>query len=70
MTGVGRQTSASSDSGSWGLGGLPPSVVERPEIVLEGIFVTKTFVEGEQEMNPDENIHGEKSSFNGSQEEF
>jgi len=54
MTGVGRQTSSSGDSVSWGLGGLPPSVVARPEIVLEGIFVTKTYIEGQQEMNPDE----------------
>jgi hypothetical protein len=54
MTGVGRQAFSSSDSGSWGLGGLPPSVVARPEIVLEGIFVTKTYMEGQQEMNPDE----------------
>lgn len=44
MTGVGRQTFASSDSGIWGWGGISPSIVARPEIVLEGIFVTNTNV--------------------------
>jgi hypothetical protein len=39
MTGVGRQP-LTKDSSNWGWGGLPPSVVAKPEIVLEGVFVT------------------------------
>lgn len=56
MTGVGRYTSASSDSGIWGWGGLSPSIVARPEIVLEGIFVTNSNVSmnGHHEKKHDE----------------
>ena len=36
MTGVGQQR-IDYDS-QWGWGGLPPSIVERPEIIIEGLF--------------------------------
>ena len=43
MTGVGKQMIPPlTNRTNWGWGGLPPSVVARPEIIIEGLFVSNS----------------------------
>ena len=52
MTGVGHlSTSRANNDEVWGWGNMPPSIVERPEIILEGLFTTNKNVTEWRELN-------------------